>query len=65
MSKNRKISFNINTWLPVIIFVLVALIFGIATKGNLFTSTNLMNLFNQSVPTVIAGLGMLLSLIHI
>ncbi len=59
MSKNRKISFNINTWLPVIIFVLVALIFGIATKGNLFTSTNLMNLFNQSVPTVIAGLGML------
>ncbi len=59
MSKSKKGSFNINTWLPVIIFVLVAVIFGIATKGNLFTSTNLMNLFNQSVPTIIAGLGML------
>ncbi len=59
MSKSKKGGFNINTWLPVIIFVLVAVIFGIATKGNLFTSTNLMNLFNQSVPTIIAGLGML------
>lgn len=59
MSKSKKVSFNINTWLPVIIFVLVAVIFGIATKGNLFTPTNLMNLFNQSVPAIIAGLGMI------
>lgn len=59
MSKSKKISFNINTWLPVIIFVLVAIIFGIATKGVLFTATNLSNLFSQSVPTIVAGLGML------
>ena len=59
MTKSKKMNFNINTWLPVIIFVLVAVIFGIATKGNLFTPTNLMNLFSQSVPTIIAGLGMI------
>ena len=59
MSKSKKVSFNINTWLPVIIFVLVAVIFGIATKGSLFSPTNLMNLFSQSVPTIVAGLGML------
>lgn len=59
MSKSKKINFNINTWLPVIIFVLVAAIFGIVTKGALFTPTNLMNLFSQSVPMIIAGLGML------
>ncbi len=57
--KTRKIKFDINTWLPVIIFVLIAVILGIATHGLLFTKTNLLNLFNQSVLTLIAGLGML------
>lgn len=59
MSKSKKINFNINTWLPVIIFVLIAVIFEIATKGMLFGTTNLMNIINQSVATIIAGLGML------
>ena len=54
----KKVNFNINTWLPVIIFALIAVIFGIATGGQLFGATNLMNIFNQSVSTIIAGLGM-------
>jgi len=59
MAKSKKIDFNINTWLPIIIFVLIAVIFGIATGGQLFNPNNLVNIFNQSVPTIIAGLGML------
>lgn len=59
MSKSKKMNFNINTWLPVIIFVLIAVIFGIVTKGALFGPTNIMNIFNQSVAIIIAGLGML------
>lgn len=59
MSKSKKMNFNINTWLPVIIFVLIAVIFGIVTKGALFGATNIMNIFNQSVAIIIAGLGML------
>lgn len=55
----KKLKFNINTWLPVIIFALIAVIFGIVTKGLLFTKTNIINIFNQSVMTIIAGLGML------
>lgn len=55
----KKVNFNINTWLPVIIFALIAVIFGIATGGQLYGATNLMNIFNQSVSTIIAGLGMI------
>ena len=55
----RKFTFNINTWLPVIIFLLIAVIFGMATGGQLFGANNLMNIFNQSVSTLIAGLGLI------
>ncbi len=55
----KKFRFDINTWLPVIIFVLIAAIFGIATKGQLFGPTNMMNIFNQSVSVLIAGLGLI------
>lgn len=55
----KKFRFDINTWLPVIIFVLIAVIFGIATKGQLFGPTNMMNIFNQSVSVLIAGLGLI------
>lgn len=55
----KKINFNVNAWLPVIIFVLIAAIFGAATGGQLFGTTNLMNIFNQSAATIIAGLGMI------
>ena len=59
MNKSKKFSFDINTWLPVIIFLLVVVIFGIATGGSIYSSTNLKSLFNQTVPTIIAGLGMI------
>lgn len=55
----KKFKFDINTWLPIIIFVLIAAIFGIATKGQLFGPTNMMNIFNQSVSVMIAGLGLI------
>lgn len=53
----KKFRFDINTWLPVIIFALILVVFGIATKGQLFGSSNMMNIFNQSVSVMIAGLG--------
>lgn len=57
--KNKKFSFNINTWLPILIFVLILVIFSIATGGSLLSARNLLNIFNQSVATIIAALGML------
>ncbi len=57
--KTKKFRFDINTWLPVLIFVLILVIFSIATGGTLLTATNILNIFNQSVATILAGLGML------
>ena len=57
--KTKKMNFNINTWLPVLIFVLILVIFSVATGGSLLSSRNLLNIFNQSVATIIAALGML------
>ena len=57
--KNKKFSFNISTWLPILIFVLILVIFSIATGGALLSARNLLNIFNQSVATIIAALGML------
>lgn len=57
--KSKKFSFNINTWLPIIIFVLILVIFSVATGGSLLTSRNIQNIFNQSVATILAALGML------
>lgn len=55
----KKMKFDINTWLPIIFFVLIAAIFGIATKGQLFSLTNIQSIFSQSVATIIAALGMI------
>lgn len=57
--KSKKFRFHIDTWLPVLIFVLILVIFSVATGGALLTKTNLLNIFNQSVPTILAGMGML------
>lgn len=51
--------FDINTWLPIIIFVLILVIFSVVTGGALLNSRNILNIFNQSVATILAGLGML------
>ena len=58
-SKAKKFHFNIDTWLPVIIFALVAVIFGVATKGQIYSAYNIKSIFSQTVATIIAGLGMI------
>ncbi len=50
---------NINTMIPFMILGGMLVIFGIATQGQVFAKQNLLNLFNQSVATIIAGLGMI------
>ena len=61
----KKSSFNISAWLPVFMFLAVLIILGGATlakngfRGSIFSPANLQNLFNQSVATIIAGLGMM------
>lgn len=57
--RDKKISFNINTWLPIIIFLLILVIFTVATGGALVSARNILSIFNQSVATIIAALGML------
>ena len=57
--EKKKFSFNINTWLPVIIFILMVIIFAILTKGQLLTPYNIKSVINQTVATWIAGLGLI------
>jgi len=56
MIKNKV---KIDTLLPFIVLILMLIIFGFATRGQVFARQNLLNLFNQSVATIIAGLGMI------
>ena len=61
----KKSGFNINSWLPIFMFIFFLVIFGIATvmkngfEGSIFSPENLRNLFTQSVATIIAGLGLM------
>ena len=57
--KEKKLSFNISAWLPVLIFVLILAIFTTLTGGVMLSMSNLEDIFNQSVATIIAALGML------
>ena len=57
--KEKKFNFNLNAWLPVLIFVLIFAIFAILTHGMILSFNNLLDIFNQSVATIIAALGML------
>lgn len=56
MMKNK---IKIDTVLPFAVLFLMLILFGIATKGQVFDGQNLLNLFSQSVATIIAGLGMI------
>lgn len=62
---NRKKGFRINAWLPVFMFLFFLIVLGSATvinngfNGSIFSVANLRNLFNQTVATIIAGLGMM------
>lgn len=44
---------------PMLIFITLVVILGIITNGMIFTKRNMMNIFSQSVTTIISGLGML------
>lgn len=57
--KTKRWSFNINTWLPIFVFLLILVVFSILTGGKLLTSRNLLSIFNQSVATILAASGML------
>lgn len=56
--KKKEIHLNISDIMPFAILLLMLLIFGVATGGNIFSPINLKNLFNQSLATIIAALGM-------
>lgn len=61
----KKSSFNISAWLPIFMFLFFLIVLGGATvvkngfSGSIFSAANLQNLFNQTVATIIAGLGMM------
>ncbi len=59
MNTKKKFQFNINTWLPIFVFVLIFVVFTILTGGRLLSGRNLTNIFNQSVATIIAAAGMM------
>lgn len=45
--------------MPLAIFAIIAIVFGIATGGSIFSPFNIKSLFSQSFSTLIAGLGMM------
>lgn len=55
----EKKEFDIGTMMPLIIFVVITVLFGILTRGSIFSGQSLMNIVNQSVPYFLAGMGML------
>lgn len=57
--KSKKMDFNISAWLPVLIFFLILVVFAVLTGGVILSANNLKDIFNQSVATIIAALGML------
>lgn len=50
---------KIDRFVPFAILILMGVVFAIATQGSILASENLENIFNQTVPTIIAGLGMI------
>ena len=56
--KKNKIEISVIDIMPVVILVVMMLIFGISTKGLLFNGSNLTNVFNQTLSTMICAFGM-------
>ncbi len=54
----RKI--QLSALVPFFILALLIICFDIATKGRIYSSQNIMNLFNQSVAILLGGLGMMM-----
>ena len=62
MNKKLKLGFKIkdfNDITPILTFLVVVVFFGIATGGRLFTPYNFRILIDQSITTLVAGLGMI------
>ena len=55
----KKIRNHLADIMPLIVLVALIVGFGIATKGAMYTRSNLLALFNQSVATIVAALGMM------
>lgn len=51
---------QLSALVPFFILVLMIICFYIATKGRIYSSQNIMNLFNQSVAILLGGLGMMM-----
>jgi len=58
MSK-KKLKLDLRVLAPLSILVLVVVLFTILTKGALLSAYNLQNILNQTIPTIIAGMGMI------
>ncbi len=60
MEKKKSIRINsLNDITPIVTFLLIAVFFGVATKGKIYSPYNLKILFDQSITTIVAGLGMI------
>ena len=57
--KGKRISISITDLMPLFVLLAVSLIFGVLTKGLVFSKGNMINIINQSVPYFIAALGMI------
>ena len=57
--KQKRFSISITDLMPLIVLLVVAVIFGILTRGLVFSKGNLMNIVNQSIPYFLAALGMM------
>jgi len=61
-SRSQKFKFKIrdfNDVTPILIFLIVVVFFGIATQGRIFSPYNIKILIDQSVTTLVAGMGMI------
>ena len=58
MKKKSTVNITISDLMPLVIFLLMVVIFGILTGGQIFTGSNLKHLFNQTLGTLICVLGM-------
>lgn len=56
--KKNKFHLSVLDIMPIVILALMVLIFGISTKGLLFKGSNLTNVFNQTLSTLVCALGM-------
>ena len=54
----RKIKISMNIIMPVLVFILITLVFTIATRGRLLSSGNIKNLLDQVIAVMISGCGM-------